>query len=216
MIKTLPRAKGLIELLLQQGIEDKAVLEVMGNIPREYFLPSTLSHQAYINDALPIGQGQTLSQPSTVAFMTQTLRAHMVEYSVKSPKILEIGTGSGYQTTVLAKLFAHVFTVERIKALQFQAQRRFSQLDCYNISCKHGDGWKGWRAKGPYDGILVTAAAATLPEELVAQLNDSGCMLIPIGDTQQTLTYVRKVGQTVQRIPLDEARFVPLIQGTII
>ena len=216
MINTLPRAKGLIERLMQEGIDDKDVLEVMGNLPRELFLPASLSHQAYHNDALPIGQGQTLSQPSTVAFMTQMLRAHMAEFSITSPKILEIGTGSGYQTTVLAKLFAHVYTVERIKALQFQAQRRFGQLDCYNISCKHSDGWEGWRAKGPYDGIIVTAAAVTLPEALVAQLNDNGCMLIPLGDLQQTLTYVRKVGQHIQQIPLDDARFVPLIQGTII
>lgn len=216
MIKTLPRAKSLIELLIQHGIADNSVLEVMGNIPRELFLPPSLSHQAYNNDALPIGQGQTLSQPSTVAFMTQMLRAHMAEFSIESPKILEIGTGSGYQTTVLAKLFTHVYTVERIKALQFQAQRRFGQLDCYNISCKHGDGWEGWQTKGPYDGIIVTAAAVTLPEALVTQLNDNGCLLIPLGDTKQTLTYVRKVGQNVQQIPIDDARFVPLIQGTII
>lgn len=216
MIKTLPQAKALVEKLIASGIHDKAVLEVMGNIPRELFLPATLSHQAYNNDALPIGQGQTLSQPSTVAFMTQTLRSHMAEFNIESPKILEIGTGSGYQSTVLAKLFSHVFSVERIKALQFQAQRRFSQLDTYNISCKHGDGWQGWPGKAPFDGILVTAAAASLPEDLVAQLNDNGCMLIPLGTEQQTLTYIRKIGDTIQQIPLDSARFVPLVQGTVV
>ena len=216
MIKTLPRAKALIELLMTKGIDDRDVLSVMGNLPREIFLPATLAHQAYLNDALPIGLGQTLSQPSTVAFMTQTLCAHMREFAVTQPKILEIGTGSGYQTCVLANLFEQVYSVERIKSLQFQAQRRFSQLDCFNIRCKHGDGWEGWPSKGPYSGILVTAAAAEVPVKLVEQLEDNGCMIIPLGTTSQTLTYIRKVGQTIQQIPLEDARFVPLIQGTII
>jgi protein-L-isoaspartate(D-aspartate) O-methyltransferase len=212
---TLRQAKPLIEQLMLKGINDERVLAVMGNLPREHFLPPALTHQAYQNDALPIGQGQTLSQPSTVAFMTQTLLAHMQEFGCTQPAILEIGTGSGYQTAILAKLFDHVYTVERIKALQFQARRRLKHLDCYNVSLKHGDGWEGWASKGPFNGIIVTAAARTLPLALVDQLAEGGCMLIPLGEAQQTLTYVRKYGDQIQQIPLDEARFVPLIQGQI-
>lgn len=129
---------------------------------RESFLSQAMYHQAYDNNALPIGQGQTISQPYIVAKMTELLELQ------QNSRVLEIGTGSGYQTAVLAQLVDHVYSVERIKSLQWDAKRRLKQLDFYNISTKHGDGWQGWAAKAPFDAIIVTAAAESIPQALAA------------------------------------------------
>ena len=147
------KGDALAQLLYNEGIRSQAVLNAIAGTPRESFLPDALKHKAYQNTALPIGQGQTISQPYIVAKMTELL----LDSPNKPEKVLEIGTGSGYQTAILAQLFAKVFSVERIKSLQFQAKRRMNQLDLHNIAMKHGDGWKGWASKGPYDAIIVNA-----------------------------------------------------------
>ena len=137
------RGETLAQLLFQDGIRHPDVLKVIANTPRELFLPEALQHKAYQNTALPIGQGQTISQPYIVAKMTELLLSN----PVKPNNILEIGTGSGYQSAILAQLFPQVFSVERIKSLQFQAKRRLQRLDLHNVKMKHGDGWEGWQAK---------------------------------------------------------------------
>lgn len=137
-----PQADNLIAFLVANGIQDQAVLNAIYRLPRENFVSQAMVHQAYDNNALPIGQGQTISQPYIVARMTELLNLN------HKSKVLEIGTGSGYQTAVLAQLVEHVFSVERIKALQWEAKRRLKQLDFYNVSTKHADGWKGWPVKG--------------------------------------------------------------------
>ena len=148
----------MVKLLEGKGIVDKNVLEAIQKIPRHLFLDSGFEQYAYQDKAFPIGAGQTISQPYIVARMTELLLQD------KAPgKVLEIGTGSGYQTAILARLFPHVCSVERIKALQFQAKRRLQQLDLHNVSMKHGDGWQGWPSKAPFDSIIVTAAPAEVP-----------------------------------------------------
>jgi protein-L-isoaspartate(D-aspartate) O-methyltransferase len=174
-------------------------------------LPATLAHKAYENTALPIGLGQTISQPYIVAKMTELLLSHLPKQST----VLEIGTGSGYQTAVLADIFDYVCSVERIKSLQFQAKRRFNQLDLHNIKLKHGDGWQGWPSKGPFDGIIVTAAAADLPQDLVAQLADKGRLVIPIGESNQQLLCVDKDGSDIKQQVIETVNFVPLVAGDI-
>lgn len=151
-----PHAERLITFLIENGIQDQKVLDAIYQLPRESFLSQAMYHQAYDNNALPIGQGQTISQPYIVAKMTELLELQ------QDSRVLEIGTGSGYQTAVLAQLVDHVYSVERIKSLQWDAKRRLKQLDFYNISTKHGDGWQGWSSKAPFDAIIVTAAAESL------------------------------------------------------
>lgn len=203
------RAKQLSERLRQLGIKDQSVLSAIASLPRETFLSEAMRHQAYDNNALPIGCGQTISQPYIVARMTELL-----ELSHHS-KVLEVGTGSGYQTAVLAQLVERVYSIERIKALQWEAKRRLAKLDIYNVSTKHGDGWQGWRSQAPFDAIIVTAAAARLPVELVEQLTVGGRLIIPIGESHQQLLKIVKqeAGYTTQVI--EDVRFVPLIQGEL-
>lgn len=202
----------LAQLLQQEGITHSQVLTAIASTPREIFLPDALKHQAYHNTALPIGQGQTISQPYIVAKMTELLLA-----APCGPKnILEIGTGSGYQTAILAQLFGHVFSVERIKSLQFQAKRRMNQLDLHNVSMKHGDGWEGWKSKGPFDAIIVTAAAASMPQALIDQLNDGGRLVIPVGEQQQHLQVIERDGEELKQTQIEAVRFVPLVAGDII
>ncbi len=212
----LRKAVNLIATIRALGVTDDVVLNVLGEIDRTLFLPPTLTHKAFENNALPIGQGQTLSQPYTVARMSTILRQHMIEQDIEAPHILEIGTGSGYQTSVLSRLFKHVCSIERIKALQFQARRRLQHLDCHNVSLKHGDGWQGWSSKGPYDGIIVTAAASHLPEALLQQLSPSGCLLIPVGDAQQHLYLYQRDGDTFTHQLIEEVKFVPLVPGDLL
>lgn len=144
----------LIQQLMRQGIRDEAALKAIASVPRERFIDEAMSHKAYDNTALPIGLGQTISQPYMVARMTELLVLQAAS------RVLEIGTGSGYQTAVLAHLVPHVYSVERIKSLQWQAKRRLKQLDLHNVSTRHGDGWQGWASRGPFDAIIVTAGGA--------------------------------------------------------
>ena len=203
-------AKALSDLLKREGVEDQGVLDAIAGIPRHLFIDDVLQHKAYENTALPIGQGQTISQPYIVARMTELLRLAGVR-----DKVLEIGTGSGYQTAVLAKTFTNVYSVERIKALQWQAKRRLQQLDLYNVTMKHGDGWQGWQSQAPFDGIIVTAAAATLPQGLLSQLADGGVLLAPVGEDDQKLIIVIRKGESFTEHVIAPVRFVPLVPGDI-
>jgi len=203
-------AGALVEQLKASGVQDKKVLQVIKDTPRHLFIDDVLKHKAYENTALPIGNGQTISQPFIVAKMTEILR----QVGVKG-KVLEIGTGSGYQSAVLAQVFEQVFSVERIKSLQWQAKRRLHQLDLYNVSMKHGDGWQGWQTKGPFSGIIVTAAAKSLPQALLEQLEDDGALLLPIGEEEQVLTLVVRKGEQFIEHKMAPVRFVPLIAGEI-
>ncbi len=212
MRNTTRKGEGLAQLLHAEGITNQQVLRAIAAIPRELFLPDALHHKAYQNTALPIGQGQTISQPYIVAKMTELL----VNSAAANHKVLEIGTGSGYQTAVLAQLFDHVFSVERIKALQFQAKRRMNKLDLHNVSMKHGDGWQGWSSKGPFDAIIVTAAASHMPTALFDQLNDGGLLVIPVGEAQQSLHCVTRNGDEFDTQIIESVRFVPLVAGEII
>lgn len=203
------------ELLAHQlyaaGIRDTRVLQAIANTPRHTFVPEILAHKAYDNTALPIGQGQTISQPYIVAKMTELILADN-----SAENVLEIGTGSGYQTSILAQLFTRVFTVERIKSLQWQAKRRLQKIDLHNIAMKHGDGWKGWANKGPYRAIIVTAAASEIPQELLNQLADGGKLIIPVGEQSQVLKLIRREGDTFIKQKIEAVRFVPLVPGDLL
>ncbi|RZQ56723.1 protein-L-isoaspartate(D-aspartate) O-methyltransferase [Pseudidiomarina tainanensis] len=203
-------ARKLADKLRAEGITNAAVLDVIQSTPRHLFMPESLAHKAYENTALPIGQGQTISQPLMVASMTQLLMQHHCQ------KVLEIGTGSGYQTAILAQLVNHVYSVERIAELQYQAKRRLKKLDLHNVSMRHGDGWQGWASKAPFDGIIVTAAASSMPMELLQQLTDGGVMVIPVGTTIQRLIVVRRFGDEFEQKELGEVKFVPLVPGATI
>nr|WP_321268838.1 protein-L-isoaspartate(D-aspartate) O-methyltransferase [uncultured Tolumonas sp.] len=199
----------LIKQLQELGIRDERVLSAMANVPRNYFVDEAISHQAWDNTALPIGFGQTISQPYIVARMTEQL----IENNPQS--VLEVGTGSGYQTAVLSQLIPHVYSVERIKALQYQARRRLQRLDLHNVSMRHGDGWAGWTSKAPFDAIIVTAAAEKVPEALLAQLADGGRMVIPVGEYKQELLLIEKYGNKTRTEVLEAVRFVPLVHGEL-
>ena len=211
-MRTTRKGDALAQLLCDEGISNQKVLNAVASVPRERFLPDALQHKAYQNTALPIGQGQTISQPYIVAKMSELLLAAPNSAS----SVLEIGTGSGYQTAILALLFPQVFSVERIKALQFQAKRRMNQLDLHNIKMKHGDGWKGWSSKAPYDCIIVTAAASSVPDALTDQLNEGGRLVIPVGDDQQQLLCIDKIEGELHSTTVEAVRFVPLVAGDLL
>lgn len=200
----------LAQRLKLEGITDPNVLAAIAATPRQLFIDQALEYKAYENTALPIGHGQTISQPYIVAKMTQLLLA-------KGPieKVLEIGTGSGYQCAILAQLVGHVFSVERIKALQRVATRRLRSVDLHNVSMKHGDGWQGWASKGPYDAIMVTAAPSEIPVELLQQLVDGGQLIIPVGDVTQTLLIITREGERFTKQKVEAVKFVPLLAGDL-
>ncbi len=204
-----PKADKLIQFLLANGITDQQVLNVIHELPREYFVSQAMIHQAYDNNALPIGQGQTISQPYIVAKMTQMLELR------RDSRVLEVGTGSGYQTAILSQLVDQVFSIERIKSLQWEAKRRLKQLDIYNVSTKHGDGWQGWAAKAPFDAIIVTAAAQTVPQALLDQLAEGGRLVIPVGEEEQQLYKITRKGDEFISELIEMVRFVPLIAGDL-
>ncbi|MDN7123601.1 protein-L-isoaspartate(D-aspartate) O-methyltransferase [Pseudidiomarina terrestris] len=202
-------ARRLVAQLRSQGITNEQVLEVIATTPRHQFMPESLAHKAYENTALPIGKGQTISQPLMVASMTQLLMQHHCH------SVLEIGTGSGYQTAILAQLVDRVYSVERIAELQYQAKRRLKKLDLHNISMRHGDGWQGWQSKAPFDGIIVTAAASDIPHALMEQLADGGVMIIPVGSVKQRLVVIRRFGDDYEHKQLGDVKFVPLVPGSL-
>ncbi|KEY58186.1 protein-L-isoaspartate(D-aspartate) O-methyltransferase [Serratia sp. DD3] len=204
------RIQTLLKQLRQQGIRDERLLSAIENVPRERFVDEAFAHKAYENTALPIGSGQTISQPYIVARMTELLNLR------PTSRVLEIGTGSGYQTAVLAHLVQHVYSVERIKGLQWQAKRRLKQLDLHNVSTRHGDGWQGWAARGPFDAIIVTAAPPEIPQALVQQLDDGGILVLPVGQTQQMLQCIHRRGDGFTIDTVEAVRFVPLVQGELV
>jgi protein-L-isoaspartate(D-aspartate) O-methyltransferase len=201
----------LAQKLHAEGIKDQRVLQAIARSPRHIFLPEILAHKAYDNTALPIGQGQTISQPYIVAKMSELLIADGVPEN-----ILEIGTGSGYQTSILAQLTERVYSVERIKSLQWQAKRKLQSIDLHNVSMKHGDGWKGWKSKAPFQAIIVTAAPTEVPQALLEQLADGGRLVIPVGEQQQILKVITKQGDEFIEQQIEAVRFVPLVPGDLL
>jgi protein-L-isoaspartate(D-aspartate) O-methyltransferase len=199
----------LVQRLKESGIESDRVLEVMGQVPRHIFLDEALSHRAYEDTSLPIGYGQTLSQPYIVARMTELLLRH------EPARVLELGTGSGYQTAVLSQLFDDIYSVERIKPLQDRARDRLRQLNIRNVMLKHADGGMGWPERGPFDGIIVTAAPMEVPTELLEQLADGGVLVAPVGEEHQVLVEVIRNGDRFERRDLEPVRFVPLLGGVV-
>ncbi len=204
----------LIQRLREQGVSNMKVLDVILNTPRHLFLDEALAHRAYEDTALPIGHGQTISQPYTVARMTEILLG--AAGGGKLTKVLEVGTGSGYQTSILAQLVPNVFSVERIKPLQDKARERFRQIGLRNIQLRHADGGFGWPEMGPYDGILSTAAPQAVPEDLLAQLAPGGVLVIPLGGREQHLNLIVRDADTNQFITqvLEPVKFVPFLSGT--
>ncbi|MSO72812.1 MAG: protein-L-isoaspartate(D-aspartate) O-methyltransferase [Rhodospirillaceae bacterium] len=201
----------LIMDLRNGGVTDTRVLAAIERVPREAFVEESFLDQAYANQALPINCGQTISQPLVVGLMTQALDIN------DRHKVLEVGTGSGYQTAILSKLARRVYTVERHRDLLTEAERRFKALNLHNITTMVGDGYKGWGAQAPFDRILVTAAARIVPPDLVAQLSDEGgIMVLPVGDVaglHQEVIRVQKDGKQFKSNRLFPVRFVPLVQG---
>ena len=201
----------LVNRLREEGITDEGVLGVMLNTPRHIFLDEALAHRAYEDTALPIGYNQTLSQPYIVARMTEALLA-----AGPMKRVLEVGTGSGYQTSILAQMVRQVFSVERILPLQEQARERVQLLGLRNVKMKHADGGMGWPEKKPFDGIIVTAAPRIMPQDLLHQLAPNGRLIIPIGpDHEQNLVLVTREGDEFIEEVLEPVRFVPLLGGAI-
>lgn len=199
----------LILDLKKNGISDCEVLKVIERIPRSYFLEQSIKSKANLNIALPIECGQTISQPLVVGFMTQSLKLS------KKLRILEIGTGSGYQTAILASLSRFVYTIERFKTLKIMAEKKLKELGFVNIFFKHDDGGHGWENQAPFDRIIVTAAAPEIPNILINQLANKGIMIIPIGEENETqfLIKITKNKNNIDSKRLIPVRFVPLLEG---
>ena len=201
----------LVQRLVEHGIQDQEVLSVIGSVPRHIFVDEALAHRAYEDSALPIGHGQTISQPFIVALMTATL------LNVARSRILEVGTGSGYQTAVLASLDTRnrkLYTVERLAPLIARAEDRLRAMGLSSVRYRHGDGYEGWPEQGPFDGILVSAAPRAVPDTLLEQLAVGGRMVVPVGsdDVQELKVYDRtEDGYTVDTV--EHVRFVPLLKG---
>ena len=199
----------LIQRLRDQGIENDRVLDVMRTTPRHLFVDEALASRAYEDTALPIGFSQTISQPFTVARMTEALVSNF-----EAKKVLEIGTGSGYQTAILAQLVDEVYTVERIQGLQQRARKVLRELRLSNIRFKYDDGNMGWEEQTPFDGIIVTAAPKEIPETLLHQLAPGGRMLIPSGESgKQVLRIIVKTDDGYEESILENVQFVPMLGG---
>jgi protein-L-isoaspartate(D-aspartate) O-methyltransferase len=202
----------LIDRLKAEGITNAAVLERVRSVPRHLFVDEALASRAYEDTALPIGFGQTISQPYIVAAMTEAL---IEGGGKKLTRVLEIGTGCGYQTAVLAPFVQHIYSVERIQPLVQRARAILSELRISNVSVRHADGWHGWRSQAPFQGILVAAAPEMVPPELYEQLDDGGRLVIPIGTKgRQTLLRVTRNGDEFKREELLPVSFVPFVEGT--
>ena len=201
----------LVDRLTEEGISNQQVLDIIASTPRHVFVDEAISHRAYEDTALPIGRGQTISQPYVVARMTELL----LQFGHVN-KVLEIGTGSGYQTAILAQIFDEIYSVERIQALQQKAKRILRQLQLTNVKYHYGDGFEGWpQGEGTFDGIIVTAAPVVVPQKLLQQLNDGGVLIIPVGGQQdvQTLKLIQRSGDEFETHELEKVRFVPLLNG---
>ncbi|MBX2807230.1 MAG: protein-L-isoaspartate(D-aspartate) O-methyltransferase [Cellvibrionaceae bacterium] len=203
----------MIQRLLDQGISNQRVLTAMRQTPRHLFLDEALAHRAYEDTALPIGFRQTLSQPYIVAKMTECL----LEAAPRLDKVLEIGTGSGYQAAVLAPLVTQLFSVERIQPLQEKARERLYQLKRHNVKLRLADGHLGLPAHAPYDAILSAAAPSSIPDALKQQLAPDGVLIIPVGEQSQQMTLLKRIGQTAeyQQQIVENVRFVPLLNGVV-
>ena len=200
----------LVARLREEGIANEAVLDALEQTPRHLFLDEALASRAYDDTALPIGFNQTISQPYVVARMTEALLE-----PGPCARVLEIGTGSGYQTAVLARLVERVYTMERIQALVHEARKRLHRIGLRNISFTHGDGAVGLPEHAPFDGILVTAAPSGVPEALVEQLATGGCIVIPVGEGTQRLLRLVRDEKGISEETLEMVRFVPLVSGVV-
>ena len=199
----------LVQRLREQGIANLAVLDRVRNVPRHIFVDEALGSRAYEDTALPIGFGQTISQPYIVARMTEAL----LEAGIPD-NVLEVGTGCGYQTAILAPLVARVYTIERIEPLLARARLRLKELGIRNVRFRHGDGTVGWKAHAPFDGILVAAAPLTVPEALIRQLRIGGRLIVPVGpEGEQELVRFTRREQRLERDSLGSVAFVPLVGG---
>ncbi len=199
----------LVDRLRSHGIRSDAVLEQIRNVPRHLFVDEALASRAYEDTALPIGHSQTISQPYVVAKMTEALLT-----GFQGDKVLEIGTGCGYQTAVLAPLVKEIYTVERIPDLLRKTKQRLRQLDIYNVRYRLDDGWDGWPKYGPYNGIIVAAAAAELPQKLTEQLAPGGRLIMPVGPSgAQDLIMLLKLDDHFEQVSLGGVSFVPLVKG---
>ncbi|MFL0807630.1 MAG: protein-L-isoaspartate(D-aspartate) O-methyltransferase [Oceanobacter sp.] len=199
----------LIKKLRDLGIKNEAVLSVLGSTPRHLFLESALAHRAYEDQSIPIGYGQTISRPYTVARMTELLLGDRS----KLDNVLEIGTGCGYQSAVLSPFVDQLFSVERIEALHVRARRQLQELGYQNIELTLSDGSWGWAEKGPFDGILAAASPAEVPQSLKDQLADGGRLILPVGQDTQVLTLVTREGDEFHTEVVEEALFVPFLSG---
>ncbi|MDQ7050486.1 MAG: protein-L-isoaspartate(D-aspartate) O-methyltransferase [Enterobacterales bacterium] len=202
----------LVDRLREKGIKEESVLAAIESIPRHIFIDEAMAHRAYEDTALPIGMGQTISQPYIVARMTELL----VDSGIMG-NVLEVGTGCGYQSAILAQVSFQVYSIERIEALQNKALERFATLDIKNISCKHADGYLGWPLNAPFDAIIVTASPDQIPQALVDQLATGGRMIIPLtqNNGEQQLILLQKTDQGMQQTDLEQVKFVPLVAGRL-
>jgi len=194
----------LVKEIRAMGIRDPRVLEVMGKVPRHLFVPKGLTSFAYLNEPLPIGRGQTISQPYVVAFMTEALQLKSTD------KVLEVGTGSGYQAAVLSELVDVVFTIEIVEDLGKLAAEVLEINGYHNLKARIGDGYQGWPEEAPFDAIMVTAAVPAIPKPLVRQLKDGGRMILPVGNHRQELVLLSKQGDNIQKSNVLPVAFVPM------
>jgi len=198
----------LVARLREKGIRDDRVLEVMRQLPRHLFVDEALASRAYEEVSLPIGNGQTLSQPWMVARMTEIVMAQ------NPRKVLEIGAGSGYQSAVLSKLVREVYSIERVAPLVTKARQRFADLGIGNVRLRLGDGMRGWPDEAPFDAMLAAAAPAEVPKALLEQLAEGGTLVLPVGTSEQRLVVIRRSGDDFPREELDAVTFVPMLSGT--
>lgn len=200
----------MVEKLIEKGIRSSAVLQALNTVPRHFFVPKGLEHLAYNNQALQIGAAQTISQPYMVAYQSELLELKAGE------KVLEIGTGSGYQAAILAALGVEVYTIERIEELYVKTNQLFADIGYHQINMTYGDGFAGWTAHAPFDKMIVTAAAESLPHSLISQLKIGGLIVIPIGkekEIQELFLYKRINERQVKGYSLEKCRFVPMLKG---
>ncbi len=200
----------MVRRLAEKDIRDPRVLRAMAEVPRHLFVDEALAQRAYEDTALPISHGQTISQPWIVAKMTETILQHGVPQ-----KVLELGTGSGYQAAVLSRIVPEVFSIERIEDLTRQARKRFRQLGYRNIRTKTDDGYKGWPSEAPFDVIFITAAPKEIPTQLFDQLAEGGQMIVPVGEGPQDLLRLTKTPEGITTENLGPVLFVPLLEGVV-